>query len=335
MRIVITGGAGFVGAHLANLLARQGHQLLVIDSMTDYYSVNLKRMRISELLGPFGVPHSDTDLCDYDKISSLVKDFSPDSIIHLAAQAGVRLPLDSAYKYFDSNVFGFLNISRVAIENNVKVMMYASSSSVYGEKTAIPFTEKSTDIEPKSIYGVTKLANEHLARVFSENSSVVFRGLRLFTVYGEWGRPDMAYFRIGAAALGKVPFKLYGDGTVKRDFTYIQDVVDISSKLLVQAHQRPSGSHDVINIGGGKPESISYLIQLFSELAGFKIENQYGEKNQLDGEVTCASKEYLESLIGPRSFVSLENGISKFFSWMQEEKILGSVQDWISSTSKT
>ena len=218
MKILITGAAGFVGSHILKKLRDLGSDVYGVDNFSTYYSVEYKYLRLKSL----GLsPDSDVlkcDISDYEKLNQFISSIRPEYIIHLAAQAGVRLSLKDSTSYVSANVAGFQNIVRSSVENGVKGIVYASSSSVYGDSTPTPYKETSISLRPKSLYGVTKLSNELFAEIQSKSSNLRFRGLRYFTVYGPWGRPDMAYFRIAAAALGQGKFTLFGDGTIKKGF---------------------------------------------------------------------------------------------------------------------
>jgi UDP-glucuronate 4-epimerase len=329
MRILVTGGAGFIGAHLSNFLQSRNHEVLSLDNLSDYYSIELKNARVLNLLDPYDLPLAILDIWDFESVSNIVSKFKPKAIIHLAAQAGVRISLESSQKYIDANITGFFNISRAAMEHKVEIVMYASSSSVYGDSSSLPFSENSLALSPRSIYGVTKLANEKLAEVLSQSSDLIFRGIRFFTVYGEWGRPDMAYFQIAASAINGKAFNLYGDGSVSRDFTYISDAVEKSALLLEQCTSKEKGTHDVVNIGGGNAHTINELIDLLSKNLGIHIVRNTHDSNKADSKTTVASKEYLERLIGNTNFVPLEKGLSKFATWIQKQEISSKLDTWI------
>jgi UDP-glucuronate 4-epimerase len=196
MQYLITGAAGFIGSFLCHKLAKEGNKIIAIDNFSNYYDVGLKNTRVKELLEPLNVDVINLDITDDLKFDNLVSKSKPDVVINLAAQAGVRLPVNETDKYVNSNLVGFSNVLRSTVNNKVPFFLYASSSSVYGDKAAIPYIESEQNLHPTSFYGATKLANELLTPTLIQNSSTAARGLRFFTVYGPWGRPDMAYFRM-------------------------------------------------------------------------------------------------------------------------------------------
>jgi UDP-glucuronate 4-epimerase len=262
----------------------------------------------------------------------MISGIRPDYIIHLAAQAGVRLSLKDSDSYISANVAGFQNITRSSIENEVKGIVYASSSSVYGDSSPTPYKEASISLRPKSLYGVTKLSNELFAEIQSKSSNLSFRGLRYFTVYGPWGRPDMAYFRIAAAALGQGKFTLFGDGTIKRDFTYIDDVVENTIALFRDLTRQDEKFNDIVNIGGSRPLEMNYLIDLISKRGSDQIDLAKVEESKLDSRITEADNSYLKSILGELKFTSLEEGIENLMKWASQENIKQSLTNWIQST---
>jgi UDP-glucuronate 4-epimerase len=272
------------------------------------------------------------DISDYGKLDQLISSIRPEYIIHLAAQAGVRLSLKDSTSYVSANVAGFQNIVRSSVENGVKGIVYASSSSVYGDSTPTPYKEASISLRPKSLYGVTKLSNELFAEIQSKSSNLRFRGLRYFTVYGPWGRPDMAYFRIAAAALGQGKFTLFGDGTIKRDFTYIDDVVENTIALFRDLTRRDEKFNDIVNIGGSRPLEMNYLIDLISKRGSHQIDLARGEESKLDSRITAADNSYLKSILGELNFTDLEEGIENLMKWASQENIKPSLTNWIQST---
>ncbi len=315
MKILVTGASGFVGSHLASRLAFEGNDVLGVDNYSDYYSPDLKIQRKKFLLEPFGVKHIDLDLADFDQTQQLVDTFKPDRVFHLAAQAGVRIPLRQPEKYISSNLVGHANIQIACINAQVPDVLFASSSSVYGAKCRVPFDESDTEVFPTSFYGTTKLVGEILSANITRNSLSRSRGLRFFTVYGPWGRPDMAYFQIISAGILGKKFKLFGDGQVLRDFTYISDIVNGICLLAEDLSTQNPGFSDVVNIGGGKPESILSLLECVSEVLGKRIETQIMEPNKLDLPITHASYNYLANLTGFVPKIDLRQGLTSVISW--------------------
>ena len=242
------------------------------------------------------------------------------------------MSLEDSNSYISANVAGFENITRSSIENEVKGIVYASSSSVYGDSTPTPYKEASISLRPKSLYGVTKLSNELFAEIQSKSSNLRFRGLRYFTVYGPWGRPDMAYFRIASAALGQGKFTLFGDGTIKRDFTYIDDVVENTIALFRDLTRQDEKFNDIVNIGGSRPLEMNYLIDLISKRGSHQIDLARGEESKLDSRITMADNSYLKSILGELKFTDLEEGIENLMKWASQENIKPSLTNWIQST---
>lgn len=330
MRVLVTGAAGFVGSHLCRKLSDLNFQVYGIDNFSNYYSVDYKKARLRALN-----LENEIKVCDiayYEQINSAITYFRPNYVMNLAAQAGVRLALARSDSYIEANVLGFQNVIRACIENDVKGILYASSSSVYGDSTPTPYKENTFLLRPKSIYGTTKLANELFAEIQSKSSKLRLRGLRYFTVYGPWGRPDMAYFRIAAAALGQGQFTLFGDGTTKRDFTYIDDVVNSTIALLKDLSLRNETFNDVVNIGGSRPLEINYLIDLISRSGDSPLTINNDKENTLDSKVTMADKSYLQSILGEVKFTNLEQGVNNVMDWARRDNIRPNLLNWIRST---
>ena len=332
MKILVTGAAGFVGSHILKKLKELEPDVFGIDNFSSYYSVEYKDLRLEHLGFTRGSDVIQCDISDFKQVSEMISGIGPDYIIHLAAQAGVRLSLKDSNSYISANVDGFQNVTRSSIENKVKGIVYASSSSVYGDSTPTPYKEASISLRPKSLYGVTKLSNELFAEIQSKSSNLRFRGLRYFTVYGPWGRPDMAYFKIAAAALGQGKFTLFGDGTIKRDFTYIDDVVENTIALFRDLTRQDEKFNDIVNIGGSRPLEMNYLIDLISKRGSHQIDLARGEESKLDSRITAADNSYLKSILGELKFTDLEEGIENLMKWASQENIQPRLTNWIQST---
>ncbi len=329
MRFVITGAAGFIGQSLCKNLLLHGHSLLALDSVNSYYSISLKKLRISELYElneDKRLTFAQIDICD-TKSESMIKDFAPDSIIHLAAQPGVRLGLLGAAQYSRDNIEAFLTMLKVSVDAGAQSFLYASSSSVYGATSSIPFSEKEKLLHPTSIYGITKLANELFASTIYD-SGVKCRGMRFFSVYGPKGRPDMAYFRAIAASVLETQFCKNGSGVVARDFTYIDDVIESIVLLSEELARRPLGFNDVVNIGGGNPISINKLIEIISQKSGKSINVHTQNPIKEDLLLTKANYEYLNQLTNKSNFVGVERGIEETINWFLKFPN-SSIQTWL------
>jgi len=331
MKILITGAAGFIGSALCQKLSNNSHNVVAIDNFSTYYDVSLKRARVNELLKPSNIDVIDLDISDDKKVNSLITESKFDAVINLAAQAGVRLPIKDTDKYVESNLVGFSNILRSTVVNKVPYFLYASSSSVYGNKAAIPYTESEQNLHPASFYGATKLANELLTPTLVQNSATVARGLRFFTVYGPWGRPDMAYFRMIANTVSGSEFNFFGDGSVERDFTYIEDAVNSVVALIDELKTRKPGYSDVVNLGGGRPLSMNYLLQTVNQISKKEVRFNRKNSNANDAIKTMSDSKYIQSLIGSKPSIKLEDGIEKTIRWAMREDIAPNLNNWVNS----
>ena len=325
----MTGAAGFIGSHLCRELSLQANEVIAIDNLSDYYDTSLKKARIKNLLDSKGISFSELDICNRSALNALIKESRPDVVVNLAAQAGVRLPLSQVYKYVESNSVGFSNVLQSTVSNKVPYFLYASSSSVYGDQAAIPYTESEQNLHPNSFYGATKLANELLTPTLVKNSATVARGLRFFSVYGPWGRPDMAYFRIIASAINDSHFELFGDGTVERDFTYIDDVVRSIIFLIDELKKHKFGFTDLVNLGGGNPTSINTLIEIIEKVSNKRVNLSKEISNSADVKKTMSNDKYLKLLIGKGPYTNIMEGITKTISWANENCIKTNLNQWI------
>ena len=333
MKILITGAAGFVGSHLSSLLAEEGNEVHGIDNLSPYYAPDLKKLRLARLLEPKHIKFLNFDLLDGETFRQFLKKNNYESVIHLAAQPGVRTPLNRSNEYIENNVQAFTNVLQLVTELEVPHFLYASSSSVYGNSKNIPYSETSEDIHPVSIYGATKRANELLAPAYVRESKTRARGLRFFTVYGPWGRPDMAYFRLINSGINKTEFTRFGDGNVKRDFTYISDITNQISGLLNELKSRERGFSDIVNIGGGNPHSLNDLIESVNSGLGSNIQILNSGMNPNDTLYTCADVSLQKSLTGFIPKVSLEKGIEETINWAKNKDICTELGRWINSTN--
>jgi UDP-glucuronate 4-epimerase len=332
VKILITGAAGFVGCNLSKRLVENGHDVLAIDNYSTYYSIELKEARVKTLLNPVGLQVKNIDICDENELSKLYNENNFEVVINLAAQAGVRLRLTEYDKYTQSNLNGFGNILRMNLLHEVPNFLYASSSSVYGDHASIPYTESEQNLSPNSFYGATKLANEILAKGSTRNNKIKSRGLRLFTAYGPWGRPDMAYLRIINSALQEKEFSLFGDGSVERDFTFVDDVTRTIDKLMIDLVDKPYGFSDLVNLGGGKPSSMLELISTVEAILDTKIKIKNKPKFESDSKKTMADSQYLLHLLSDKPEIDLLTGVTTTINWAKQNYIISKLDNWIDST---
>ncbi len=333
MRGIVTGSSGFIGAALTEKLLANGWTVLGIDSHTDYYSISLKELRNSRLQQHSSFTFSHIDLTDRDALEKILMDFQPDTVFHLAAQAGVRIPVSGIPKYINANLLGFSNVLQLSVKHSVPNFLYASSSSVYGDLAQIPYTETESKLSPSSFYGATKLSNEILTHPLVRGSNTRARGMRFFTVYGPMGRPDMAYFRVISSLITGSKFELFGDGMVERDFTYIDDCIEMITLLEAEIRTREEGFVDVVNIGGGHPVSIKELIRLSTEELGVQLDIQRGDSNPLDAARTMADATYLLELVGVKPETSLRIGLSGTINWASKNVEPSQLLEWVNSSS--
>lgn len=326
MAILITGAAGFIGSHLAKRLIDDGHELVLVDRFSDYYSVQMKRMRVNSLIP--SQTFIEIDLANI-KNFEILGNLNITSIIHLAAQPGVRLKFPQTNTYLADNLIAFSNLLLWALEANVEQFTYASSSSVYGNSNQFPLEEEGSLLYPFGPYPVSKYLNESMAKTYSVGSNTNTTGLRFFSIYGPWGRPDMAYFRLLTSGLSDYEFLLNGNRNIERDFTYIDDAVE----SIVRLHFSRKSVGDVYNIGGGNSRSMQDLIQISQEITGNRIKLQLGKDDPLDSIRTDASNKKLFNEINFKPSIRLEAGLQSTFEWAQEKDIRELLPSWASSIS--
>ncbi len=318
MTILLTGAAGFIGYHVAEALLARGERVIGVDNLNDYYDVRLKRARLERLDGRAGFEFCCADLADRDAVFQLVghnKDI--DIVVHLAAQAGVRHSLVDPYAYVQSNVMGHLVVLEAArLLPRLRHLVYASSSSVYGANRSLPFSESDRVDTPLSIYAATKRAGELMSHAYAHLHRLPQTGLRFFTVYGPWGRPDMAYFSFARAIVAGEPITVYDGGRLKRDFTYIDDIV---AGVVGCMDRPPEGELParVLNIGNHRSEEVNTLIALLEQSLGQRAIVRDVARPAADVAETFASVDAIGSLTGFLPSTSLAEGIPRFVAWFR------------------
>jgi len=318
MTYLVTGTAGFIGMNTAKRLLERGERVVGIDSVNDYYEVALKRERLAELTGFAGFRFLEGDLADPGVLAGLVADEKPTRMIHLAAQPGVRYSLENPHAYIQSNIVGHLNvIEAVRHSDTIEHLAYASSSSVYGANETQPFSESDRVDSPVSLYAATKRADELMSRTYSHLYGISQVGLRFFTVYGPWGRPDMAPWLFTKAILAGEPIKVFNNGEMKRDFTYIDDIV---SGVVAAADMAPlpgqgAARHRVYNIGNNRPERLLDFIAAIEDAAGRKAEKIMLPMQPGDVYETYANIDRISADLGFAPTTTLAEGIPRFVEW--------------------
>ncbi|HFL7251283.1 TPA: NAD-dependent epimerase, partial [Enterococcus faecium] len=323
MKILITGGAGFIGFHLSRkLLKETENQIVAIDNLNDYYDVQLKEDRLTILYDYNNFKFIRMDLLEKEKLDSLFESEGFDIVIHLAAQAGVRYSIENPYAYIDSNIIGFLNILEACRNFPVKHLLYASSSSVYGGNTKVPFSTEDSVDHPVSLYAATKKSNELMAHTYSHLYKIPTTGLRFFTVYGPFGRPDMAYFSFTKNILSGKEIKIFNHGKMERDFTYIDDIVEGITRLINKVPEPNSDWTDIddlsseswapykiYNIGNNKPVALLEFVETIEKYLGVKANKIFLDMQPGDVVRTYADIEDLEEKINFKPNITLDEGI--------------------------
>ena len=328
MKILVTGAAGFIGFHTAKTLLDRGDQVVGLDNLNDYYDVNLKKARLAQLEKRNGFAFAKADLADRSTIEDLFREEKFDRVISLAAQAGVRYSIENPHAYVDSNVVGFLNILEGCRHNGVDHLVFASSSSVYGANTALPFSVHQNVDHPLSLYAATKKSNELMAHTYANLYALPVTGLRFFTVYGPWGRPDMALFLFTRSILAGKPIDVFNQGKHSRDFTYIDDIVEGVVRSLDHvatpnpdwdgAQPDPGTSqapYRLYNIGNNNPVDLMDFIACIENALGKTAEKNFLPLQAGDVPATFADIDDLFEHIGYRPETSIEDGIRQFIEW--------------------
>lgn len=327
-RVFITGSAGFIGFHLSNALLNDNFCVHGYDGITDYYDINLKLKRESILLNHSNFSRTNGMLEDHEKLYKCANEFNPDIIIHLAAQAGVRHSLKNPRSYIESNLIGTFNIMEVAKKNNIKHFLMASTSSVYGANLKFPFTETDKADNQLTMYAATKKSNESMTHSYSYLWKIPTTVFRFFTVYGPWGRPDMALFKFVAAILKNKPIDIYNDGNMYRDFTYVEDLVysikslidvvplvDNKNKIFDKDSISPIAPYRIVNIGSSKQINLLDFIETIENILKKKAIRNYLPLQKGDVQSTLADTSLLQKLIGQKPETSIHKGITNFVEW--------------------
>jgi len=328
LRILVTGAAGFIGSHTARSLLDRGDEVIGVDNLNDYYDVSLKEARLGWLAPYENFRLERLDVADRNAVEELFRRVRPQRVVHLAAQAGVRYSLVNPHAYTEANVTGFLNILEGCRHNEVEHLVFASTSSVYGANTKQPFSEHDNVDHPVSLYAATKKANELMAHTYAHLYGLAVTGLRFFTVYGPWGRPDMALFKFTRGILAGEPIQVFNRGQMVRDFTYIDDIVEGIVRSLDQpAEANPAWSGDapdpatsytryrIFNIGNNQPVLLLDCISLLEQCLGRTAEKEFLPMQPGDVVSTMADVTQLESAVGFRPGVPLQEGIARFVEW--------------------
>jgi UDP-glucuronate 4-epimerase len=331
MKHLVTGAAGFIGMHVAQALLDRGDTVVGLDNLNTYYTVQLKRDRLARLLDRAGFRFEACDLTERERLATLCSTEKFDVVINLAAQAGVRYSLTNPHAYVDSNLVGFVNVLEACRHSGVKHLVYASSSSVYGANTTMPFSVHHNVDHPLSLYAATKKANELMAHTYSHLYSLPTTGLRFFTVYGPWGRPDMALWLFTRAILDGKPIDVFNNGRMRRDFTYIDDIVQgvvrVADRIPV-ANESWSGDHPdpasslapyrVYNIGNNHPVELMHLIETLEKALGREAVKNFLPMQPGDVPATFADVDDLMRDVDFRPGTPIEVGVAQFVDWFRD-----------------
>jgi UDP-glucuronate 4-epimerase len=331
MKVLVTGCAGFIGMHVCERLLARGDEIVGVDNLNDYYDVTLKQARLARLQQHPGFRFTRLDIADRPAIASLFEQAGPDAAINLAAQAGVRYSLQNPHAYVDSNLVGFVNLLEGCRHAGVKHLVYASSSSVYGGNTRMPFSEHDNVDHPVSLYAASKKANELMAHTYSHLFGLPTTGLRFFTVYGPWGRPDMALFLFARAILEDRPIDVFNHGRMQRDFTYIDDIAEGVLRTLdhppAANPEFDTGNPDpatswapyrICNIGNHQPVELMTYIEVLEQALGRVARKNFMPLQQGDVPATYAAIDALQSLTGYAPNTPVATGVARFVAWYRE-----------------
>jgi UDP-glucuronate 4-epimerase len=333
-KYLITGTAGFIGFHLADAILKQGNDVVGLDNINDYYDINLKYARLKEA----GIAIDEicwnkftsstvypqyrfirADIKDKEALLKLFADENFDYVVHLAAQAGVRYSIENPDTYIQSNIVGFFNILEACRHYPVKYLLYASSSSVYGNNEKVPFSESDNVDNPVSLYAATKKSNELMAATYRHLYNVPATGLRFFTVYGPWGRPDMAIYKFTEAIVNFKPIQVYAEGKLLRDFTFVDDI--ISGMLSIIKRQATETPPDLVNIGNNNPVTVNELVHELEKILGHNASIDYLPMQAGDVRITYADIDRINTYCGFKPQTDLKTGLSIFFDWYRQYQV--------------
>jgi UDP-glucuronate 4-epimerase len=312
-KILVTGCAGFIGMHLCEKLFELGHLVVGIDNLNNYYDVNLKLKRLSLLQKNASFTFIKTDISNKEALEDVFKKHKPQKVVNLAAQAGVRYSLLNPNAYMESNILGFMNILECCRHNHVEGLTYASSSSVYGNNKKIPFSESDNVDSPISIYAASKKSNELMASSYNHLFGLRSTGLRFFTVYGPWGRPDMAMYIFASKILNNEPIQVFNHGNMKRDFTYVSDIINGILSSIINNH-----NCEIFNLGNNKSENLMDVVSLIESKIGKKAIIEFEAIQDGDVEKTYADIDKAKSKLGFKPITNVKDGIGYFIDWFLE-----------------
>src|SRR6516165_8565882 len=327
MRVLITGAAGFIGFHLAKRMLDEGCEVFGLDNLNDYYDVGLKKARLAQLSSSADFTFQLLDLGDAPRLMQFVADISPGVVVNLAAQAGVRYSIENPLAYVNSNLVGFVNLLEAGVRaGNVRHFVFASSSSVYGANTSVPFSVDDAVDRPVSLYAATKKSNELIAHSYSHLYGLPVTGLRFFTVYGPWGRPDMGYFKFTDAIARDLPVMIYNYGRMQRDFTYIDDIVEGVSRVIAHPPEHSvaaesggvylsNARYKIYNLGNHRPVDLMRFVELLEQAIGKRAWKAFLPMQPGDVQCTYAQMDDLYRAVGFRPTTSLEEGLPRFVQW--------------------
>ena len=330
-KVIVTGAAGFIGFHLSMRLLKDGCHVTGIDNLNPYYDVNLKKARLEKLTSFENFSFYNMDISDKKSLEGIFNNTKYDVVVNLAAQAGVRYSIENPHAYVDSNIVGFVNLLEACRHNDVKHLVFASSSSVYGANTKMPFSVHNNVDHPVSLYAATKKANELMAHAYSHLYGMACTGLRFFTVYGPWGRPDMALFLFTKAILEEKPIKIFNHGRMQRDFTYIDDITEGVVRIMARLPEPdPTWNGDnpdpgtsyarykIYNIGNNNPVELMEFIGVIEKVLGKKAKKEFLDLQPGDVPATYADIDDLIKDVGFKPETTIETGIKQFILWYND-----------------